>query len=220
MNYLGSERTVIQPFSLDKAEETVQGKLGDPIQLFQKAKVTKVIQKFKNDVDTIDQDEFQKHQIEWQQQDGYHVKSCTGKELVVSREELAGNQIWLSLEEEEQTLELYLAHIGEVYVQEGEEIVAGTIVGTEGNTGLMSGTQENGKINYPSFVRFSAYKNGLAIDPRTYAFQQLRETTPFSQSKEERSKEEPMLLFTCSKNGTYYVRLRQGEQLYIKKKNS
>lgn len=220
MNYLGSERTVIQPFSLDKIGETVQGKVGDPIQLFQKAKVTKVIRKFNNDVDTIDQDEFQKHQIEWQQQDGYHVKSCTGKDFIVSREELAGNQIWLSLKEEEQTVELYFAHIGEVFVQEGEEITSGTIVGTEGNTGLMSGTQENGGINYPSLVRFSAYENGLAIDPRAYAFQPVQEVTPFSQQKEEQCKEEPTLLFTCFKDGTYYVRLRQGEQLYLKKKNS
>ncbi|MGB5983511.1 MAG: M23 family metallopeptidase [Nonlabens sp.] len=108
------------------------------------------------------------------------VAVTSGRIASVRNRGLGGKQIWLSDVKNNQSL--YYAHLNDWNVTSGERVEKGDTIGFVGNTGNARTT--------PPHLHFGIYKNGGAIDPKSFIWQT------------ERPQEETNLPFNTGARGT------------------
>lgn len=86
------------------------------------------------------------------------VAVSEGVVTVVRTDEIGGNNI--TLQPDEYTWNAYYAHLDKMYVQQGQWVSKGQLIGTVGNTG-------NAQTTTPH-LHFGIYTSGGAIDPLPY----------------------------------------------------
>ncbi len=306
MIYLGSERVITNSFANHGTAEDYAGVHGSDIVMYGKGRVVKVIRSFVSHEDSINYNTYLQNYQSWKDGNYYNCISITGKNVRMRYDELGGNQVFIETYNGQNKLLFCFAHLDSVLVNVGDIIDSSTILGKQGNTGLVLSSKDEGDVTYGSHVHLEITdRNGVYIDPRKYAMgeivtQYIDQSNDLDETKEqfrvmvdkiniresatiesqdigdvylgelytildstddgvykwyhiitalgvdgyvasknganwveiyqislEKEQEnlldvdpisEPTykLLFTCKKDGLYYVRLYQGEELYIK----
>ncbi len=218
MNYVGSSRVVTLSYQEHQTAEDYAGVLSSPLSLRGSYKVIEVVQKYKNYEDTIDYNTFISNQNSWKKGNGYQCLTLAGKSILVPKEELGGNSILLEGVYQNETYQIGLYHLGEIYVQKGEIIQDEKILGTQGNTGVVLSNKPLTDKDYGTHVHVEVKnsKNEF-LNPRPFVSGAI--TLSY---QEDISSKEPSytLLFKCPRNDTYFVKLQKGEELYLKKKDN
>lgn len=97
---------------------------------------------------------------------------------VVGNDDIGGNNI--TLQPHDYEWNAYYAHLDKVYVNPGQRVKKGELIGTVGNTG-------NAKTT-PAHLHFGIYTNSGAIDPLPYVKTSPKITVPVQPDKTETSK--------------------------------
>ena len=217
MIYLGAERTILEPFFQYKIGESYEGKHQSEIKIYGTGKVTKVINRFHSYENTINYDTFLEKREAWLNgEDHYHVTSISGNEFDCTSEELGGNQIWIETMQGESKIVFHLSHLDDVLVNVDDIVNEKTLIGHQGNTGLVSSTKDNTDFTYGSFLFFEVQKDSLFLNPRGYAEGTIVTTYPEEEVREVDSNN-PKFLFEAQKDDYYYIYLKTGEKLYLEK---
>lgn len=170
MNYLGSNRVITNPFSSHITAEDYAGEHQSPVSICGKGKVTKVIQKFKSHEDSINYNDFLNNKSTWKDGNYYNCISITGKEVRMHYEELGGNQVYIETYEGDHLLCFRIAHLDSISVNVGDIVDENTIIGYQGNTGLVLSSKPLSDPTYGSHVHLEiTNSDGKYIDPRPYA---------------------------------------------------
>lgn len=170
MNYLGSNRVITNPFSSHLTAEDYAGEHKSLVSICGKGKVTKVIQKFKSHEDSINYNDFLNNKSTWKDGNYYNCISITGKEVRMHYEELGGNQVYIETYENGHLLCFRIAHMDSISVNVGDIVDENTIIGYQGNTGLVLSSKPVSDPTYGSHVHFEITNaDGKYIDPRPYA---------------------------------------------------
>lgn len=246
MIYLGSPRIVTNSFQNHKTAEDYAGTHQSDIKINGTGKVIRIIDHFQSYEDSIDYYDFLDHKNDWQDGNHYNCISVTGKMIRMQEDELKGNQIWIETKQGNKTLLFHFAHLDSISVQVGDVVNSDTVVGKQGNTGLVLSNKSKSDSTYGSHVHFEVIdSNRVYLNPREYADGTI-ETSYLEQSEEsdevkegklqdpvvpniiiedqqqtplEKSidQEDNILIFTCEKEDYYYIKLYPGEKLYLKK---
>lgn len=170
MNYLGSNRVITNPFSSHITAEDYAGEHQSLVSICGKGKVTKVIQKFKSHEDSINYNDFLNNKSTWKDGNYYNCISITGKEVRMHYEELGGNQVYIETYEGDHLLCFRIAHLDSISVNVGDIVDENTIIGYQGNTGLVLSSKPLSDPTYGSHVHLEiTNSDGKYIDPRPYA---------------------------------------------------
>lgn len=169
MIYLGSERTITQSFANHKVAEDYGGFHKSEVKINGSGKVIKVINKFISHQDSIDYNTFLKNEKNWYSNGIYNCISITGKKVKMTVEETGGNQVWIETYENNEKLIFRLCHLDSILVKVGDIVNINTIIGLQGNTGLVSSSKSVTDITYGTHVHFEVTKNNQYINPRKYA---------------------------------------------------
>ena len=170
MNYLGSNRVITNPFSSHITAEDYAGEHQSLVSICGKGKVTKVIQKFKSHEDSINYNDFLNNKSTWKDGNYYNCISITGKEVRMHYEELGGNQVYIETYEGDHLLCFRIAHLDSISVNVGDIVDENTIIGYQGNTGLVLSSKPLSDPTYGSHVHLEITNSaGKYIDPRPYA---------------------------------------------------
>lgn len=171
MIYLGSNRIVTQDYASHKYAEDYAGNHGSIIKMYGRGKVTKIVNKFKSHEHSINYNTFLNNQSKWKDGNIYHCTSITGTKVDMNYDELGGNQVYVeTYGERGELLTFHFAHLDTVSVKVGDIVDSNTILGTQGNTGLVLSNKSTSDKTYGSHVHFEIRnKDGVAINPRNYA---------------------------------------------------
>lgn len=170
MIYLGAERYITQTFEQHKTAEDYSGNHLSPIKITGVAKVIRVVNKYKVHEDSINNDDFIQNQNIWRDGDYYNCVSITGKIVRFPKDELGGNCVRLEgyINNEKVTYELF--HMASVNVKVGDIVDSNTILGLQGNTGLVDSGKSRSDVTYGTHVHMEVRNsNGNFINPRNYA---------------------------------------------------
>lgn len=169
MIYLGSERTITQSFINHKVAEDYGGFHKSEIKINGRGKVIKVINKFISHQDSINYNTFLENENIWFYNGVYNCISITGKSVKMTVEETAGNQVWIETYENNDKLIFRLCHLDSVLVNVGDIVDSNTVIGLQGNTGLVLSGKSVTDVTYGTHVHFEVTKNNQYINPRKYA---------------------------------------------------
>lgn len=169
MIYLGSERNVTQDFATHKVAEDYSGNHKSEVKMNGRGKVIKVINKFKSHEDSINYNTFLENQKIWFTNGVYNCVSITGKSVKMKDDELGGNQIWIETYEDGAKLIFRFCHLDSVFVSVNDIVNSDTILGLQGNTGLVLSGKSISDVTYGTHVHFEITKNNNYINPRKYA---------------------------------------------------
>lgn len=170
MNYLGENRVVTNPFSSHITAEDYAGSHESKVSIYGTGKVVKVINKFHCHEDSINYNNFLKNKASWKDGNYYNCISITGKEVRMHYEELGGNQVFIETYENGSLLLFRIAHLASVSVNVGDIVDENTIIGYQGNTGLVLSSKPNSDVTYGSHVHLEVTdSNGNYKNPRMYA---------------------------------------------------
>ncbi len=185
MIYLGSTRVLTQDFGSHKYAEDYAGDHKSIVKMNGQGKVIQVINRFKSHEDSINYQTFLNNQSRWKDGNIYHCVSITGKQVDMSYDELGGNQIVIETYTNEGTLLTFrLAHLDQVLVHNGDFVDEGTILGYQGNTGLVLSSKATSNETYGSHVHLEIRnQDGTPLNPRSYATGEIK-TTYKKQSNE------------------------------------
>ena len=170
MLLLGSDRYITLEYNDNNKAEAYAGEHLSLVKIYGKVKVIKVINKYKVYEDTINYNDFINNQNEWINNTYYDCISITGKKVSYHQSELRGNQVELETYDNNTKIIIKLYHLGDVYVNVGDIIDNDTIIGKQGNTGLVLSNKDKTDISYGSHVYIEVideYNNYL--NPREYA---------------------------------------------------
>lgn len=170
MQLLGAKRAVTQDYKTHGNAEDYAGDHLSVIKIKGRAKVKKVVNKFTSHEDTINYNDFINNRTLWRDQTYYNCISITGKVVRYHQSELGGNQVELECYEDNKKRIFRILHMSEVLVNVGEVIDSETVIGTQGNTGLVLSSRAKSNKTYGSHVHFEVLdENYKTIDPREYA---------------------------------------------------
>lgn len=170
MNYLGENRVVTNPFSSHITAEDYAGSHESKVSIYGTGKVVKVINKFHCHEDSINYNNFLKNKASWKDGNYYNCISITGKEVRMHYEELGGNQVYIETYEGDHLLCFRIAHLDSISVNVGDIVDENTIIGYQGNTGLVLSSKPLSDPTYGSHVHLEiTNSDGKYIDPRPYA---------------------------------------------------
>lgn len=170
MLLLGSERVVTQNYVTHGDAEDYAGNHLSDIKIKGRAKVVKVINKYTAHDDSINYNDYLNNRSGWKDGTYYNCISITGKTVRYHQSELGGNQVELECYENNQKRHIRLLHMAEVLVNVGDIIDSETVIGRQGNTGLVLSKKARSDVSYGSHVHMevtdSDYKS---MNPREYA---------------------------------------------------
>jgi hypothetical protein len=170
MLLLGSDRAVTQDYIIHGDAEDYAGDHLSVIKIKGRAKVVKVINKYVAHEDSINYNDYLNNRASWKDGTYYNCISITGKTVRYHQSELGGNQVELECYDNNQKRHVRLLHMAEVLVNVGDIVDSDTIIGKQGNTGLVLSKKAKSDITYGSHVHLEvtdeAYKS---MNPRDYA---------------------------------------------------
>ena len=169
MKYLGSERSITQDFKTHKVAEDYSGNHKSEIKINGKGKIIKIINRFKSHEDSINYNTFLENQNIWYSNGIYNCVSITGKSVKMSSDELGGNQVWIETYENNNKLILRLCHLDSVLVNVNDIVDSDTVIGLQGNTGLVLSGKSVTDVTYGTHVHLEVTQNNQYINPRKYA---------------------------------------------------
>lgn len=170
MILLGSDRAITQEFKGDTKGEDYSGEHLSPIKIVGAARVLQVVNHYLPHEDTINYYTFLENRNLFRKEDGYHCISITGKEVLYQEDTLSGNKILLEGSISGKKYYYLLTHLASVSVKVGDLIDSNTILGYQGNTGLVLSDKPYTDPTYGTHVHFEVFdENGTATSPRDYA---------------------------------------------------
>lgn len=170
MNYLGSKRVVTYPFVSHITAEDYAGEHKSIVSMNGKGKVIKVINRFISHEDSINYDNFMTSKNNWKDGNYYNCISITGKTVRMHYEELGGNQVFIETYDNNNLLYFRFAHLDSVAVKVGDIVDENTIIGYQGNTGLVLSNRPTSDVTYGSHVHLEITNSmGEYINPRDYS---------------------------------------------------
>lgn len=177
MNYLGSNRIITNPFSSHGTAEDYAGNHLSNVILYGSGKVIRIINKFKSHEDSINYNNFLNNGNSWYKDGIYHCISITGKITLMTPDELAGNQVFVETYDGNKKLIFRFAHLDSVNVKVGDIVNENTILGLQGNTGLVLSSKNVSDKTYGSHVHLEVIdENNNYVNPRMYASGEIRTT--------------------------------------------
>jgi len=177
MNYLGSNRIITNSFSNHGTAEDYAGNHLSNVILYGSGKVIRIINKFKSHEDSINYNNFLNNGNSWYKNGIYHCISITGKITLMTPDELAGNQVFVETYDGNKKLIFRFAHLDSVNVKVGDIVNENTILGLQGNTGLVLSSKSISDPTYGSHVHLEIIdENNNYINPRIYASGEVRTT--------------------------------------------
>lgn len=175
MMLLGSERIITQDYATHKHAEDYAGIHLSDIKINGQARVIKVVNKYKSYQDTVNYNDYLNNKANWRDGLYYNCISISGKKTRYHQNELGGNQVSLETYDGIKKRYFYILHMAEVLVKEGDIVDEYTIIGRQGNTGLVLSNKDRSDHTYGSHVHFEVrdeYYN--PINPRAYALFNIR----------------------------------------------
>lgn len=170
MMLLGAERYVTQNYQQHKTAEDYSGSHLSPIKITGRAKVVRVVNHYKVHEDSINYNDFIKNQGKWRDGDYYHCISITGKEVLFHKDELGGNCVEVEGYIGNQYYRYGMFHMASVNVQVGDIVDSNTVLGLQGNTGLVDSTKNRSDVTYGTHVHLEVTNaSGNYVNPREYA---------------------------------------------------
>jgi hypothetical protein len=171
MNILGAERIVTQTFSAHQnTAEDYAGNFLSDIKIFGTGKVISVVNKYKSYEDTINYNDFLNNKSKWKNGNYYNCVSISGKVVRYNQSELGGNEVWLECYHNDSKLYYRFNHLAEVLVNVGDIVNSDTVIGKQGNTGLVLSNKPRTDYSYGTHLHFEVRdKNYKPINPREYA---------------------------------------------------
>lgn len=170
MIYLGAERVVTNSFSSHVTAEDYSGTHKSDVIMYGKGKVIRVINSFISHEDSINYNTFLSNQQNWRDGNYYNCISITGKRVRMHYDELGGNQVFVETYDGDNKLLFRFAHLDSVLVKEGDIIDSTTVIGRQGNTGLVLSSKSVNDVTYGSHVHLEITdRDGVYINPRSYA---------------------------------------------------
>lgn len=170
MKYLGSERSITQSFINHGYAEDYSGAHLSEIKINGSAKVVKVVNKYKSHEDSINYNDFLNNRNSWKDGNYYNSISITGKTVRFYYDETGGNQVHLETYYGNEKYLLKILHMDSVNVSVGDVVDSNTVIGYQGNTGLVSSSKDRSNPTYGSHVHLEVRNNsGTSIDPRMFA---------------------------------------------------
>lgn len=188
---LGSERVVTQDYATHKDAEDYAGVHLSDIKIDGTAKVIRVVNKYIPHEDSINHDDYVKNKNKWKDGVYYNCVSVTGKVVRYYQSELGGNQVELECYEGTNKRYFRILHMATVLVKVGDIIDSNTLIGKQGNTGLVLSHKSRSDITYGSHVHFEVRDtNYNSMNPREYALFDIRvnyeeQTNPIDNTKEQ-----------------------------------
>ncbi len=169
MIILGNERYVSQDYVTHKTAEDYSGGHKTPIKFYGSGKVTRVVNKYKSHEDSINYYDFTTNQYRYKDGSYYNCISITGKEVRFKNDELGGNCVVIESYFDGELYTLGTYHMDEVLVNVGDIIDSNTVVGYQGNTGLVASSKAKTDPTYGTHIHFEVKKNNTFVNPRDYA---------------------------------------------------
>lgn len=168
--YLGFNRVVTNAFQNHITAEDYAGEHKSKVSIYGKGIVTKVINKFVSHDDSINYNDYLNNRNNWKDGNYYNCISITGKIVRMHYTELGGNQVFIETYDNDNKITLRLAHLDSVNVNVGDIVDENTIIGLQGNTGLVLSVKNINDVTYGSHVHFEVTNyNGEYLNPRDYA---------------------------------------------------
>lgn len=195
MMYLGSNRVITNSFENHKTAEDYAGEHLSNVLMYGKGKVVRVIEGFTSHEDSINYNTFLSNQRAWKDGNYYNCISITGKHVHMRYDELGGNQVFIETYDGSEKLQFCFAHLDSILVKVGDIVDSNTVIGRQGNTGLVLSNKSLDDVTYGSHVHLEILnRSGNYIDPRKYASGEVL-TTYLEQSNEiDDSKEQIHIL--------------------------
>jgi hypothetical protein len=170
MLILGSERSVTQNYYVHKDAEDYSGEHLSVIKINGRAKVIKVVNKYISHEDSINYNDYLNNNGIWRDGTYFNCISITGKVVRYHQSELGGNHVELECYEGDFKRYIRLYHMAEVLVKEGDIVDSDTVIGTQGNTGLVLSKKSLSDITYGSHIHMEVLdENYQNINPREYS---------------------------------------------------
>ncbi len=171
MKILGSRRGITQSFENHQYEaEDYAGEHLSDVKIFGTAKVISIVDKYKSHEHTINYNDFLKNVNKWRDGNYYNCISITGNKVRYHHNELGGNEVWLETFFDNEKKHFRITHLDAVLVKIGDIIDSNTIIGKQGNTGLVLSNKPVTDITYGSHIHFEVRdENYNFINPRSYA---------------------------------------------------
>lgn len=189
MNYLGSNRIITNPFSNHGTAEDYAGNHLSNVVLYGSGKVIRIINKFKSHEDSINYNNFLNNGNSWYKDGIYHCISITGKITLMTPDELAGNQVFVETYDGNKKLIFRFAHLDSVNVKVGDIVNENTILGLQGNTGLVLSSKNVSDKTYGSHVHLEVIdENNNYVNPRMYASGEVRTTYQLQTNSRDENK--------------------------------
>ena len=177
MNYLGSNRVITNAYSNHGTAEDYAGDHLSNVCMYGSGKVTRIINKFKSHEDSINYNNFLNNGKNWLRNGVYYCISITGKTTLMNPDELGGNQVFVETYDGDNKLIFRFAHLDSVNVKVGDIVNENTVLGFQGNTGLVLSSKSVTDITYGSHVHLEIIdKNNKYINPRKYASGEIKTT--------------------------------------------
>lgn len=170
MILFGSERAVTNDFKNHMYAEDYSGEHLSNIRFNGVGKVISVVNKFKCHEDTINKNDYNNYKSSWKDGDYYNCVSITGKTVRYHKSELGGNSVLIESYDNGILLYFKILHMADVYVKEGDIINTNTLIGIQGNTGLVLSSKARTNPTYGTHIHCQITdKSGNYINPRKYA---------------------------------------------------
>lgn len=220
--YYGSNRSITQTFLEHKNAEDYSGNHLSEVKLTGTARVIKIVNKFKSYADTVNYDDFLKNKTSWKNGEYYNCIGISGNNVNFHYTELLGNSVVLETLENNQKRFITIGHLDSVLVNLNQIVDKNTVIGLQGNTGLvLSGKSRNDKT-YGTHIHVEVKDEyGNYLNPRNYGNNVINYDILINKEpdiKEENKKEEKPIKveFKCDKTDYYYIKLFTGETLQVK----
>lgn len=170
MMILGSERYITQDYAHHLTAEDYSGEHLSPVKIVGTAKVIRVVNHYLPHEDSLNYQEFLERQYEWKDGDYYNCISLTGKQVRYPKDELGGNCVELEGIIDGEVYRYGLFHLASVNVKVGDIVDGNTVLGQQGNTGLVFSGKDESDPTYGTHVHMEVKDSSLNfINPREFA---------------------------------------------------
>ncbi len=170
MILLGSERYVTQDYQAHVTAEDYSGEHLSPVRFAGSAKVIGVVNGYKPHEDSVNYQTFLKNQQAWKTDGGYNCQTLTGKVVFFKEDEVGGNHIEMETYVNGARYLIGIYHLASVSVSVGDIITRDTLLGAQGNTGLVYSGKAESDPTYGTHVHLQVQdSNGNFINPRAFA---------------------------------------------------
>ncbi len=170
MLILGSDRYVTQDYAHHQTAEDYSGEHLSVVKIVGSAKVIRVVNHYLPHEDSLNYQEFLRRQYEWKDGDYYNCISLTGKQVRYHKDELGGNCIELEGTIDGEPYRYGLFHLASVNVNVGDIVDGNTVLGHQGNTGLVFSGKAESDPTYGTHVHMEVKDpSGNFTNPREFA---------------------------------------------------